>query len=218
MNLGDLQTLVLSWLDDPLAAYFTLPQVNVWLNNAQRECAKQLVQAGENYYTQLATSSTVANQATYDLPEDFLKVDKFQVVISGTTPNECTRTLAPVTLVDLDASSQGPASPQFYAIKKNCFILRPIPDIIYPLKLYYSYRVVDMVSTSDVPDVPIQYQEYLAVLATFDGLLKDQRDPGPMLTKRQYYLDLMKQDASERTVDAPRMVRELDGYQGGYFF
>lgn len=205
MTLSSLQTLVLSWLDDANAGYFTLPQVNAWLNNAQRECQKQLIQAGENYYVQKVSSVTVVNQDSYALPSDFLKCHKLEIVMSGTGVNEQRQTLSPTTLVQIDRiTSTG--VPQMYVLKKNCFIMRAIPDAAYTMYMHYSYRVADMVNSTDTPDVPAQYQEYLAVLATIDGYLKDQRDPSAMMMKKDWYLSLMKQDAQNRTVDAPRRV------------
>ncbi len=218
MQLSDLQTLVLSWLDDPNAGYFTLSQVNVWLNNAQREVQKQLIQAGENWYVVKTSTATVASAETYDLPTDFLKLHKLEVLVSGTTPNEVRQGIMPVTLMQLDQVSMGTGLPEVYCIKKSCLILRPIPDQIYTLYMHYSPRVADMVNSSDQPDVPPQYHEYIAVLATIDGLLKDQRDQSAFLEKKRSYLELMKQDAQNRQVDVPRMVREVEPVSGGYLF
>jgi hypothetical protein len=43
-------TLMLSWLDDPNAGYFSASDTLAWLNQAQREVQKQLILAGENWY------------------------------------------------------------------------------------------------------------------------------------------------------------------------
>jgi hypothetical protein len=176
------------------------------LNNGLRECQKQLIQAGENFYVTRASTQTVANYDTYSTPSDFLKVNKFEVLLTGTTPNEVRQGLQKTTLVQIDAVSMTTGTPAAYTLKKNCFVLRPIPDIVYTLYLDYTYLVEDMTSNSSIPDAPLQYHEYIAVLATIDGLLKDQRDPSPMFAKRDFYLGMMKQDAEERTVDSPREV------------
>lgn len=206
MTFAQLRTLVWSWLDDPNGTYFTASQVNVWLNNAQRECQKQLIQAGENFYVTQVYTQTVQNYDTYALPTDFMRLNKLQVVLSGTSPNENRAAIVPVTLVQLDQVSMTTGTPTCHNIRKNCITLRPIPDNAYRIYMDYSYLVGDMVSDSDVPDVPIQYQEYLAVLASIDGFLKDQRDPAPFFTKRDFYLSLMKQDSENRHVDSPRQV------------
>lgn len=206
MTFLEIQNLVLSWLDDLSATYFTRPQIKVWINNAQKECQKQLIQAGENFYVVKVSSNLIANQDTYSLPSDFLKCHKMEIAISGTGVSEQRALITPVTLVQIDQVSMTTGQPSAYVIKKNCFVLRPIPDRIYPIYLNQSYRVTDMTIDTQTPDVPEQYHEYLAVLASLDGFLKDQRDNSMMMMKKQYYLDLMKQDAQERRVDAPRMV------------
>lgn len=214
MNRGELSTLVWSWLDDPNHTYFTAPQVNVWLNNAQREVQKQLIQAGENFYVTRASTQTVTNYDTYALPSDFLKVNKLELLLTGTTPNEVRQTISPTTLVQIDNVSMTTGQPCAYVLKKNCILMRPIPDNVYTIYLDYSYLVADMTADSSYPDVPTQYHEYLAVLATIDGLLKDQRDPAPMLAKKDFYLSLMKQDSENRTIDAPRSVVSLESEIG----
>ena len=219
MTLSDLQTLVLSWLDDPNAGYFTLPQVNVWLNNAQQTCQKQLLQAGENYYVTKVESVTTQYRDSYALPSDFLKCHKLEIVLSNYgTVNEQRRTLAPTTLVQIDRITET-GTPEIYTLKKNCMIMRHIPDRAYPMYMHYSYLVADMVNQADVPDAPPQYHEYLAVLATLDGLLKDQRDPAAMMSKRDFYLAMMKADAEQRTVDAPRhiIMTEEEDFGGEIF-
>lgn len=217
MNLGQIRALACSWLDDVNQTYFTPAQMNVFINNAQRECQKQLLQNGENYYTVRASAPTVQNQDVYSLPLDFLKINKLEILVTGTTPNQVRQLLTPVTLVTLDQVSMTTGLPVAYAMKKNCFVLRPIPDNTYTLYLDYSYRVIDMTVDSSIPDVPQQYHEYLAVLAAIDGFLKDQRDPSPFFTKRDFYLSLMKQDAENRDVSAPRSIIMSDDLFGDGF-
>lgn len=219
MNLSALETLVWTWLDDVNGTYFTKPQVDVWINNAQRECQKQLIQAGENYYVQRMQGTTILNQDTYALPTDFRKCHKFEVVLSGVPPSEVRQTMTPVTYVQLDQVSQSTGTPGAYCIKRNVVVMRPIPDRAYTLYLHQSYRVVDLVNAADLPDAPQDYHEYLAVLATIDGFLRDQRDPSAFITgKRDYYVNLMKQDSEKRDVSAPRCVVVTEDYGMGSLF
>ena len=219
MTLSDLETLVWTWLDDVNGTYFTKPQVDVWLNNAQREAQKQLIQAGENYYIQRMKGATVANQEVYVLPTNFRKCHKFEIVLSGTGVNENRRTLIPVTYVQLEQISQITGSPAAYCFKRNTVVLRPIPDNIYTMYFHQSYRVVDMVNPTDLPDVPQDYHEYLAVLATLDGFLRDQRSPSDFVTtKLDRYVTMMKQDADDRDVSAPKSVVVTEDLSGSYLF
>lgn len=221
MNLSQLETLVWTWLDDVNGTYFLKSQIDVWINNAQREVQKQLIQAGENYYVEKMQGITTANQDTYALPTDFRKCHKFEVVIGGAvgTVNEIRQTMTPVTYVQLDLISQTTGTPACYCLKRNVVTLRPIPDVAYTMYLHQSYRVVDMVNPNDLPDIPQDYHEYLAVIATIDGFLRDQRDPSPfVVSKQEKYLKLLKQDADDRDVSAPKSVVVTEDFGGGYLF
>lgn len=216
MNFGQLKTMVWTWLDDPNHLYFTDSVVSTWLNNAQKETQKQLIQAGENFYVTKVYANTVADTDTYALPDDFLKLNKLQIATSGTgTVTEVRQGISPVTLVQLDQVSMSTGTPAVHCIRKNCITLRPIPSQAWRIYLDYSYLVADMTEDSNVPDVPEQYHEYLAVLATLDGFLRDRRDPSSMIEKRDFYRDMMKQDAEDRHVDAPREVVVTEEWGSG---
>lgn len=215
MNRGQIRTLAWTWLDDVNGGYFTSDQMNVWINNAQRETQKRLLQAGENWYVTRAETSTVANQFDYALPSDFLKVHRLEIVLSGTSPNEEVSLIEPITINQSDLYPAAPGTPAGYYIKKDRFTLLPAPDTVKTLRLWYSYLVTDLVTDGEEPDVPNQYHEYIAILATLDGLFRDGRDPSPFLEKKRYYEDLMKQDAENRREDQPRsiVVTNSDGFE-----
>ena len=217
MNLGQLKTLVCSWLDDPQMTYFTPANLTVWLNNAQRECQKQLIQTGENYYTQKSSTTMVVNQPDYTLPSGFMRCHKLEIVTSGSGVNEVRQMLAPVTLVQLDQVSMSTGQPEAYNIKRNCVSVRPIPDTAFTTYLHWSYEVADMANDTDVPDVPRRYHEYVAVLAALDGFVKDGRDMSQLLAKKESYQQLMKQDAQEVHVDVPRDIIVTEPW-GDIFF
>lgn len=207
MNLSQLESLVWSWLDDPQGQYFTQAQVDVWLNNAQQETQKRLIAAGENFYVTKMQGLTIANQNLYALPADFRKCHKFEIVVTGTGVNENRVTLADVTYQQLEQVSQTTGLPSSYNIRRNLVDIRPIPDNAYTIYLHQSYRVADMVNSTDVPDIPREYHEYLAVLASIDGFTKDQRDPSAfVMTKKKDYESRMDDDSENRDVSAPRSV------------
>lgn len=204
---AQLRTQVLSWLDDPNAGYFTPSEVNTWLNNAQRELQKRLIDKGENFYIERMSGSTVLNVDTYTLPTDFKKCHKLEVVITGTGVNEQRRTITPVTYVQLDQMARNTGVPTVMCLKGNQFILRPIPDAVYTIYLHQSYQVADMSSDSDVPDCPSDYMEYIAIRAALDGFMKDQREPSAfVLNKKQEFEAMLEKDAQKRDVSAPRFV------------
>lgn len=217
MNFLQLQDLTLMWLDDVNAGYMTRPQVKRLLNNGLRELQKQLVQAENSWYTLCAQTSTITNKDSYSLPADFFKLQRLTLFTqgSGTLPSDISRMLTPTTPVESLSVPQGPGCPVSYFLKKNCIVLRPYPDTAYPMTLLYDYLVSEMVFDTETPDAPIQFHEYIALLATRDGLLRDQRDATQFQGKITMYEELMRQDADQRTIDAPRDIvsTEDDGYE-----
>ncbi len=206
MNRLDLRNLTWYWLDDENGGYFKEAQVNRFLNNALRECQKHLIQSFENRYVQCAETTLTADQSKYALPTDFLKINHLEVVLSGTAPNESVRQLQFITLGQKNLRLSNTGSPYAYYFEGDAIILSPVPDSALTLRLFYTYRIAEMNDDTDVPDIPTEYQEFLAISAAMDGLIKDGRDPSALLIKKNEYIDMMRRDAENRNVDRPRMV------------
>lgn len=215
MTRADIAALMMSWLDDEQQAYFKPAQVNVWINLAQREVQKLLLQAGENYYMKPVETLTVVNQADYVLPVDFFVEHRLEVVLSGTGVNENRLKLEPITTNEQDLISIRAGTPTNYYIKKDRVTLSPTPQQAWTLRLYYSPRVADLVNDTDVPDIPEQFMEYVAVLAAFDGFIKDDRAPTNLEMKRQRYEKLLKEMSEDRTQDNSRRVVVVNDYDSG---
>jgi len=218
VTLSDLTTLLLSWVDDVNGTYFTSAQTNLFLNRAQAEVQKQLIQAGEMFYTKAVQTTTVAGQADYVLPSDFMIVNRLELVTSGSGTSEDKRFLVPISLNEQYKFGIQEDTPEVYAIKKDRITLFPTPSEALTLRLYYSYRVTDMVNSSDSPDVPVEYHEYVALLAARDCFIKDDRPLTNLETKINYYLRLMKETYEDRRQDQSRMVIETgdNGWGGMY--
>lgn len=214
----DIQALVLSWLDDSDAGYFTPPQVNTWINLAHRQLQMLLLQAGENYYMKPVETTLVVGQSDYILPADFMVEHRLEIVLSGTGYNESRQPLVMITTNQQDMISIGLGNPANYYIKKDRVTLSPTPQQALPLRIYYSPMVQDLSSDSDVPDVPEQYMEYVALLAAFNGFIKDDRAPQNLQAKMMQFEALLKQMAEDRTQDSSRQVVQTMDYDGGSYF
>lgn len=218
MTYAALSTLVLSWLDDEQQGYFNPTDVNTWLNLAQREVQKRLLQAGNNWYMKPVETYTVIGQTDYIWPVDFLVEHRLEIVTAGSGVNETRKPLGAITTNQSDGFNLANGQPAAYYIKKDRFTILPAPQQAYLMRLYYSPKVVDMVLTTDSPDVPEQYMEFVALLAAYDGFIKDDRAPTNILTKIQWYEELLKQSAVDRTQDAPRQVVQTMDYNNGNLF
>lgn len=210
----DLRNLLLYWVDDLNAGYFTETQCNAWLNRALREVQKQLLDAHEYYYLKCVYTTTVVNQREYTLPLDFLCSHRLEYILSGSGVSEVVQSQAIMTLNQQDFFGKAAGTPGAYVVKKSSLVLFPAPDTATTLRFFYSHRIDDMNSDGDVPDVPEQYQEYIALLAAQNAFIKDDRVPNNLLEKIQEYKTMMKNAAEERQQDAPRTVikSEFDDY------
>lgn len=220
MTRGEIRNLCLYWLDDLQGAYFTSTQMNVFINNAQREVQKQLNQAYQDYYLEVLETITVQGQGDYILPGDFTALRRLELVLSGTGDNEDKLWLQPITLNQQDlVLNMGTGTPGCYILKQDRFTILPYPDESnLTLRIYYTYRVQDMTTDNDIPDIPQDYHEYIAVLATLDGFVKDDRSNKNIEQKRDDYLKLLKQAAQDRKIDRSRQViqRDID-YDGSWW-
>lgn len=212
MTFLDLQNQVAYILDDLNFGYFTQTQVQFWINNAHREVQKKLLQSPGNWYVQMYQTLTVANQNFYASPSDFLKLNRMELVTAGTPPNETKVPLEPMTINDQDKLPPGVGTPCSHYMIQNIFGLYPAPDTAGQiLRIFYTPLVQNMVSPTDVPNCPTQYQELIGLLAAKDGFVKDQRDPATLNEKIAYYDVLMKQDAEQRSVERGRVINVTQG-------
>jgi hypothetical protein len=218
MQLSDLQNSTAYILDDLQFGYFTLTQVTIWLNNAQRELQKRLLKAANNRYNLSVTTPLVVNQSVYVLPADFKKLHNLEVIITGTPPFESTNPIQPITENQKYLVQTGNGTPFWYTFVANNLYLRPAPDTALTMRMIYSYMVKDMVNATDVPDVPTDYEEMLPLLAAEDGFIKDGRT-NPLLEKKiAAYQAQIDSDAQERNQDQTRSVVETGNSADQGFF
>ena len=210
-TVAQITTLILSWLDDEAAGYFSPADTLVWINFAIREVQKQLIMAGENYYVKPIETLLVVGQADYVLPSDFLKEHRLEVIMSGlNTTSEIRQPLGVITLNESDLTSHESGCPLNYYLKKDRFTVLPTPDTAYPMRMHYSYKIPDVTLTTDIPDVPEEFMEYIALLAAYNGFIKDDRAPENLNMKIMEYKERLKQMAEDRTQDSSRHIVMLD--------
>lgn len=215
MNFADCQQYVVDLLDDMQFGYFTRPQVKQWLNFAQREVQRMLLQANQNYYVICSQTTLVVGQPDYGLPSGFLKTHQGRVITGGNYPNESYVDLAPVTIQQAAQVVQQNGCPSGYFITRNKMFFDRPPDQPYLFKLRWSYLVADMVLDSEVPDVPEQYVELVPMLAIKLGFLKDRRTPSDIDEKIKLLTLSMAKDATNRQQDTPRRVRTYGRFSHG---
>lgn len=206
MTLLQIRNLALAWLDDEESGYFTEDQMNRFINMALREAQKILIQSFENRFIKIVTTSTVVDQDRYLLPDDCLKLNLVELVTSGTGTQEELNRLAFTTLSQKNRGISKTGVPSTYMFIDDEVLLRPYPDAVYTLRLYYTYRVPELSTDQDIPDIPTEYHEYLALRAAKFGFLKDSRDTAQLDVELARYTDDMKKDAENRNLDSARDI------------
>lgn len=219
MNLGEMKTLVASWLDDANYGYFTEPQLLVWLNNGTRTTAKRLIKAGQNDYTKCVVTTCVIGQKDYVLPLDFKKERRLEIVVTGYgTANESLNPLSNITINQQDYITTGLAMPCAFYFKRNRVVISPAPDSTYYMRLFYDYEISDMANDTDTPDLPVAYHELACLHAAQDGFLKDGRVNDLIDKKIAEYQKDLDRDAQERSLSAARSVVMTQNSGGSGFF
>lgn len=205
MTFLDLQNLVALWVDDTNFGRHTQASVQTYLNNALYEVQRKLIKAHDNYYFRDSYTSIVYNQVDYLVPDDYLALHDIWLVIDGTAPNESTLPLeliAPSIRHQFNPSS---GTPTAFWIKNDKIMLVPPPSTVYTLHILYSYLVDQMVNPTDEPDVPNSFHEYIAIIATYNCFLRDDKVPTLVKEKRKDFEELL--DAtSKRNISRPRYV------------
>ena len=219
MIVQDAINLMISWLDDPKQGYFDNPTCIKWLNYAQRMVQFELLQAGNNWYAKPVETTLVVGQTDYVLPSDFVQEHRLEVVMSSYgTPQEMRQAIQPMTINQQDLVPIQLGNPTNYYLKKDRLTLSPNPQTALVLRMWYSPRVVDIAAVTDSLDVPEQFGEYVAIIAAFDGFIKDDRAPDNLVIKKAKYEEMIKKMAVDRIKDMPRQVVEVDAYSAGAWY
>jgi hypothetical protein len=208
LTLLQMRTLVYDWVDDPNGSYFTSSTVNLRLNLAMWELQKRLISANQEFFLSCVKTDTVSAQQAYALPSDFLQLVRLEWYETGTSATSLSNKIEFMTPNQRDLIGEVTGDPQYWTFSKNNILLWPIPDRIVEVHLEYNYQTAFMSSDSDIPDMPLQYHEYIPIIATRDCLIKDGRPIQPIETKLQEFETLLKQIAVQRRADSPRMVRQ----------
>lgn len=201
MNVGQIKAYVASLVDDLQMTYFTPTELLRYINQEMRETQKKLIAAGNNWYIKIDESqSTVVNQLAYTVPTDFLKFNRIELCTNINTTSETRYNISSITLNQKDMMFAQSDTTCFYLLK-NTLYLTPQPKTIRTIRMYYTYLIAEVAIDADIPDVPPEYHEYIAMLVAAQCFLKDGRDAGFILNKTKMVEEALKADAIERNQD-----------------
>jgi hypothetical protein len=218
MTKAQIRAMTLQLLDDPLGGYFDSAFMDNALNRAQEEVQKNLLMASQLYWQKTVVTTTVVNQQDYVLPTDYLLADRLELVTGGTSPNEILQVIMPTTLNQINNFGQLSGVPTQYVILKDRFMLYPIPNPgAQTLRLYYEYKIADLTSDSQTPDIPEIYQKVIAAYAARMGKVKDDSSMENVNLLIAPFENEMRELAEQRQHQRPRHVIETDSANGWWW-
>ncbi len=151
------------------------------LNIGYHYLEQELIQVNQDFFEEQKTKfNLVANQDLYSLPTDFLGFKQLRLAYSAPSneedynvaiPHDAASTLE-VNSQEEDISSDNPT----YDLFGNYYRIKPTPDsnVTNGGELYYFARNADLSATGDVPNIPADYHDLIAVYAAKEATLKYQ--------------------------------------------
>lgn len=179
-------------------------QLTEWINAALKHVQ---MEANWPWQVGLVTFNTVVGTGSYATPADWLRTHTLTIDTPGGTSPTAMQQRA-IGDVDLMAS-QG--MPFIYAVDQELINVAPLPNSIYAIKhRYYSIEPL-LVSGSDTPKIPVQFDEGVIEYAAVLGLrFLRQEDRAKMAL--QGYQDWLKvtKDNKNRSTESMRVRTRSD--------
>lgn len=161
MTFSQMITAVSELINQPLTddtKTVTLTSVKRNLNRGYKKIVNRVCALDQDYYLRLAKANTVADRAVYSLPTDFKQLRRLDIIYTGTTRVRGQRIDRQTIYDPMTTISEGTP---LYSIISNGIEIYPTPtsSITNGLWLYYIEDVSDMSGDSDIPSVPLGYED-----------------------------------------------------------
>jgi hypothetical protein len=206
-----IQQLISQWTDDVDQGYFTPTIINTFINNALYPVQRRLILAGQNAYTRCITTPCVQDQNLYALPTDFWGIRRLRIITQGSGATADRSTVDPIAMSQEQMLPKTGLPRGFYLTKDSsktpCIFLAPAPtQSSWTIEMDYAYVIVPMTLDVDIPDIPEQFHEYLALVAAYDCFIKDDKVPSTIKVKKEEYEDQLDEAAEAIIMAKARTV------------
>lgn len=178
-----------------------------WINAAEQEVisANQVLKA-------VATTSTVASQDEYTLGTgiDLQYINSIHVDGRKLPYKNFNEAEGYITLNDPDKTQV--TRPEFWYEWAGTVYLYPIPDAVYPLKVYYHRVPVALTTTSDTLNVPDNYFNRIVEYCMAQAYELDDNLDAALAKSQQFQSNLVSQsfDENASSYDKYPMITVLD--------
>jgi hypothetical protein len=160
MNLTEMRTQARVYLDDRNSERFTDAEVTLGLNRAQEELQKLIDDTDEMYFSAGQNYNVIASTTSYEftLPTDCKKVLLAERLSADTDPVPARWTQLARRHFEYTNNlfaTNSVASPLCYLRGTKIGVVKP--GSTYTLRIWYTKRLADLVSTLDTSEIPAEY-------------------------------------------------------------
>lgn len=211
MNVGEIALRVKRQFGDEAGAQITDADIIRWANDAQREVA-----FSNNLLQTTATTAVVSGQDQYTLPPDMLTLRSVRY-----RGRQLTFMAQPEAAKLVGSDSVTTGEPTHYSVFANKIDLYPTPTTADAddLQLYYTRQPAILTTTTDTPELPLQYHNRIVEYCIAQAYELDDNPESYQQKMRQFQegVDRLKVNADwqEQAVYPSISVSPAD-YGDGY--
>lgn len=185
--------------------------LGVWVNDAYMQMVDAIKQVNPDFFTKSSTTSTVASQQEYALPDDHEQVLMVNIQFDGTWTRALPIPQINNILTHASGTPEGwsQANPGYYVIGSEIGFM-PIPEdtVSGAIKLWYTYTPEELDEDSDVPALPAKFHHIIKYGAYANYL--DQDDEHAAAERMRQRFDQRTDDMVEsmftNQIDEPKSV------------
>lgn len=230
MTLLEIRTQIRSIIDEKQETAVLLnSELNNYINARYHTLCNEIVELHEDYFLTTATASIVANQQSYNLPQDsssrneVMRLKRVEIAYDGSNWHIA----YPIDLTEkIDTESQDTAYSTFqpyYFLMGNTINFLPTPDTARTDKIKYWYveRQANLSADTDIPAIPDEYHHVIVYGAAADakrmeGDVADYALVQDLENKFEQELVRMRKTIQPRVIQTPKFVKNVEDMPGRY--
>lgn len=223
MNLGEIRESARSKADEQATGFIDNTEANRYINQGIRFVYGKIVQRFEGFFLTKGTVanggyiSVTANNNEYSLPTSCLKVVRVERRNTNDSNENNWRKLLRLNvgndqINDFFPIREGRDQGFGYFIAGNKIYLRPVPASGFDMRIWFVPKATELVSDSDVTEIPEEYHELVAEYAAIQMLRKSGEDIWKEATElfKQELLHML--DTVEHRAQEPEQMVVTDDY------
>ena len=163
MNRSEIRTSVRKLLNESTAGFWSDDDLNNYINMANQRVNSIIAASRSDFFTVSATFNTISGTKSYAWPTDCKYIRRIEVYDTSDPSNilKLDEMKFPRTEAVGSWDISYPGQPRMYISRGGQIDLYPIPDSVYPLRIYYEPRQSDLATDSDSPLSPVDFHDML---------------------------------------------------------